>query len=116
VSNLLYGSAFFRKFNNKDNLDYINANDDSIPFQFKPTLRFIHLIHVFSTVFLVSAEAKAEDINSEPQPLGKNNIGELNKLYLIPLFPSRMKIQVSVEHHYIFFDNTLKKKYFRYEI
>jgi hypothetical protein len=67
-------------------------------------------------VFLVSAEAKAEDINSEPQPLGKNNKGELNKLYLIPLFPSRMKIQISLEHHSIFFDNTLKKKYFRYEI
>jgi hypothetical protein len=116
VSNLLYGSAFFRRFNSKDNLDYINANDDSTPFQFKPKLRFIHLIHVFSTVFLVSAEAKAEDINSEPQPLGKNNKGELNKLYLIPLFPSRMKIQISLEHHSIFFDNTLKKKYFRYEI
>jgi hypothetical protein len=117
VSNLLYGSAFFRKFNSKDNLDYINANDDSTPFQFKSKLRFIHLIHVFSTVFLVSAEAKAEDINSEPQPLGKNNKGELNKLYLIPLFPSRMKIQISLEkHHSIFFDNTLKKKYFRYEI
>jgi hypothetical protein len=119
VSNLLYGSAFFRRFNSKENLDYINANDNSTPDQFKPKLRFIHLIHVFSTVFLVSAEEnKSENIRiTVTQPIGKDNKGVLSKLYLLPLYPSRMKIQISLEeHNNIFFDNTLKKKYFRYEI
>jgi hypothetical protein len=116
----LYGSAFFRRFNSKDNLDYINANDNSAPYQFKPKLRFIHLIHVFSTVFLVSAEENKSENNSRTtvtQPIGKDNKGVLSKLYLLPLYPSRMKIQISLEEHrHIFFDNTLKKKYFRYEI
>jgi hypothetical protein len=119
VSNLLYGSAFFRRFNSKENLDYINANDNSTPDQFKPNLRFIHLIHVFSTVFLVSAEENKSENNrtTVTQPIGKDNKGVLSKLYLLPLYPSRMKIQISLEeHNNIFFDNTLKKKYFRYEI
>jgi hypothetical protein len=111
VSNLLYGSAFFRGFKSAENLDTIDANDLSTPNHFYPKIRFIHLTHVYSTVFLVSAK------DADGKPISKNRTSLLNKLQLIPLYPSRMKVSISttVANNELFFNQEKKKIYFRYE-